>query len=132
MVADTFITQLKTIFNDTSIPDASVEDLTDAVVDELNLHGLALANMAGSAGSKTITLTSAEKAAIRRIFRCIYASWYKNAAATASTSIGNVSLASSDLISQPEVQKMITQTATLLKQRTQSPPLLIINEYSDE
>lgn len=127
MVAAAFITQLKTIFNDSSIADATMEDLTDAVIDELNLNGLSISNMAGSAGSKTITLTSAQKGAVRRIFRVIYSSWYKNADNIQAGGVGNISLAFADLISQPETQKMITQTAALLKQQTLDPPIYIAN-----
>jgi uncharacterized protein YjgD (DUF1641 family) len=127
MVAAAFITELKNIFNDSSITDATTENLTDAVIDELNLNGLSITNMAGSAGSKTITLTSPQEAAIRRIFRVIYASWHKNAA-NSDASTGATSLTATDLISDPNVQAMITQTATLLKQRTQNPPIYVAND----
>jgi hypothetical protein len=128
LVAADFITQLKTIINDSSVPDITMEELTDAVIDELNLQGLTLSNMAGSAGSKTITLTSNEKGAVRRIFRVIYASWYKNAAANNTASIGSVSISTGDLISQPQVIEMIERTAALLKKQKLNPPIYVAND----
>lgn len=114
MVAAQFITDLKTIFNDAAIEETTLETLTDAVIDELNSHGCNISNMAGTAGSKTITLTSAQRGGIRKIFRCIYASWNKNAANTPSSTAGGVSNSSSDLMSNPEVLAMIKDTARQL------------------
>jgi len=131
LVADVFITDLKTVFDDSDIADATVESLVDAVIDELNLHGLTLDNMAGTAGSKTITLTSSEKAAVRRIFRVMYASWHKNAAANASVNVGAIGLAVPDLISRPEVQAMINQTASLLLKASVDPPIYIRNSPTE-
>lgn len=131
MVADAFITDLKTIFDDAAIADATVESLVDAVIDELNLYGLSLDNMAGVAGSKTITLASSEKAAVRRIFRVMYASWHKNAAANASVNVGAIGVTLPDLISRPEVQAMINQTASLLLKASVDPPIYIRNSPTE-
>lgn len=129
MTADAFITQLKNIFNDSSIADATMENLVDAVVDELNLQGCTLSNMAGTAGSKTITLTSAEKGAVRRIFRVIYASWHKNADNT-NVGVSSLTMNYTDLMSNPTVMQMIEDTATALKftgSTTTDPPIYIGN-----
>jgi len=87
--------------------------------------------MAGAAGSKTITLASSEKAAVRRIFRVMYASWHKNAAANASVNVGAIGLALPDLISRPEVQAMINQTASLLLKASVDPPIYIRNSPTE-
>jgi hypothetical protein len=131
LVADAFITELKTIFNKTDLEDATVETLVNAVIDEITLNGYSIAIMTGTAGSKTFptTLTSPERAAIRRIFRTIYASWYRNAA-NGTPSVGNVNTQYSDLLSNPTVLGMIKETAKNLKLTlsTPKPPIYFSNE----
>jgi hypothetical protein len=126
MTASAFVTQLKTIFNDQTVADATVEDLVDAVIDELNLQGCSLSNMSGSAGSKTITLTSAQKGAVRRIFRVIYSSWHKHADNQTQATTGAISAGFTDLMSNPTVQAMIKDTAAALKNT--SPPIYVAND----
>jgi len=113
MTACQFVTDLKTIFDDSLILDATVETLVDAVVDELNLNGCNISNMDGTAGSKTITLTSAQKGAIRSIFRCMYASWHKNAS-NQNAGISPLTLSNIDLMSNPVILNMIRQVASQL------------------
>jgi hypothetical protein len=127
MTVAAFITELKSIFNDSAIVDTLMESLVDAVVDELNLQGYIMANMAGTAGSKTITLNASEEAAIRRIFRCIYASWNKNPQAILSVNTGAMSYSVADIMSNPTVLSMIERTASLLKQHSYGAPIYIAN-----
>ena len=124
MTEDTFITDLRTIFgglSTTDLPTANAEVLIDAVIDELNLRGCSLDNMAGSAGSKTITLTGAQRAGVRKIFRCIYASWNKNLIPVTTTGLGAISVSSSDLMSNPTVLAMIKEVAAQLQTSTTVP-----------
>jgi hypothetical protein len=131
MTAAQFITDLKTIFHETTLTDAETETLVDAVIREINLSGYTLAIMTGSAGFKTFSpaLTLAEEGAIQRIFRCIYASWYQNAGNTPSGSVGAITYSNLDLMSNSTIIQMIKDTARTLRQTTDGrPPFLAINE----
>jgi len=115
MVAAQFITDLRTIFNtESTITDITLETLTDAVIDELNSNGCKISNMSGAAGSKTITLTSAQQGAIRKVFRCIYASWHQNPTNIPSSTMGGISSSTADLMSNPAILAMIKDTARQL------------------
>ena len=57
----------------------NTEILMDVAIDSLNLEGdLSLDNMSGAAGSKTVTLTQRQRAAVLFTTRAIYYGWYKN------------------------------------------------------
>lgn len=51
---------------------AKTEDLIDTAIDLLNANGAELDNMSGSAGSKTVTLTSAARGAVLNLAAMLY------------------------------------------------------------
>ena len=121
MTTPQFITDLKTIFNDASIPDATLTLLTDSVIDELNLNGCNITLTASSSDS----LSSSQKGGVRKIFRCMYASWYKNAANKPSSGVGGIALTNMDLMSDPVVLNMVKDVASNL--RNVEPPIYVGN-----
>ncbi len=96
-----------------AISDTNLEQIIDLAIDTLNLFGAELPNMSGEAGSKIVTLTSKEKAAVFIAARAIKYGFYY--------SIGNVvveglSVSVSDLASNPVVMNTIKEAAQKLKE----------------
>jgi hypothetical protein len=115
MVADAKITEFKTVIHDTTnITDAETENLFDLAANTFNIFGCDVPIMAGTAGSKTVTYTSAQKGAVFQGARIMYASFYKNASNT-NTSASSMSLTSTDLMSNSTVWNMLKDIAVALK-----------------
>lgn len=89
--ADTFFTNIDSAFTATKW-----EACIDQAIDKINGYAKddILPNMQGTAGSKTVSLTSGQAGFVRSIAVVIYAAT-KNAGATSSTSIGSMSESSS-------------------------------------
>jgi hypothetical protein len=81
--------------DDADLADEDAEVIIDDAVDTLNavLHssGQELANMTGTAGSKTLSVESYQKGAIMQVAKRIYA-MRKNPSATNSQGVGGVSI----------------------------------------
>lgn len=114
MVADAKITEFKTNIKDTDITDAETENLFDLAANTFNIFGCDVPIMTGTAGSKTVTYTSAQKGAVFQGARIMYASFYKNASNT-NISASNMSLTSTDLMSNSTVWNMLKDIAVALK-----------------
>lgn len=98
------------------------ENFIDAAIDQLNLSGApTITNMAGAVGSKTVTLTSKQRAAIRYVARVVYGSYNKNPKPTTSTVIGQLSLSQSDLFSNATVLAAIERAAAQLRDDGELP-----------
>ena len=85
---------LTTLVNDTALAaiPATAEAIIDQGINELNANGLALANLSGTSGSKTLTVASQYGGAILAVSVEIYTQYYKNAGASSSSfSIGGIS-----------------------------------------
>ena len=121
MVADAKITEFKTNIKDTDITDAETENLFDLAANTFNIFGCDVPIMAGTAGSKTVTYTSAQKGAVFQGARIMYASFYKNASNT-NTSASNMSLTSTDLMSNSTIWNMLKEIAVALKGESATYP----------
>jgi hypothetical protein len=105
-----------------SVTATEQEGFIDAAIDELNLNGApTIANMTGTAGSKTATLTSKQRAAILRIARAVYSSYYKNADGTLQVNVGNIGLTNQDMMSNPTVIETIKYAAKCLRDDGELP-----------
>lgn len=101
----------------------NTEKLLDLAVDCLNLYGqLDMSNMAGTAGSKTLNITSQQKAAIMLVARTIYYSFYGG---LTSSSISSLSVTKPpDLLSNPVIQDSVREAARLLQESDYSRAFL--------
>lgn len=110
---------------------ATKEGLVDAAIDLLNLYKApAITSMDGTAGAKTVTLTSRQRAAVLYVTRAIYASFYLNAGAT-NVSLSGLSLSQVDLLSNATVIHAVEAMAAKLRDDGELP-YLIFAEYDME
>lgn len=104
------------------------ETLVDAAINKLNRYGApTITNMAGTEGSKTVTLTSKQQDAVLDVARIIYSSYYENADGTLNTNVGGIGLSSQDMMSNPTVLQAIKDIARCLRDDGELP-YLIFNE----
>jgi len=75
---------LKSLVNDTTMAASSAEEIIDQSINELDTFGLALTNMTGVAGTKTLTVTSAEKGAILALAMEYY-QYYRSSGSSATS-----------------------------------------------
>jgi hypothetical protein len=116
MTADAKITEFKQDINDSDISDAETEGLFNLAARTYNIFGCNVPIMQGAtAGSKTVTYTSAQEGAVFHGARIVYVSFYKNASNTPSAGIGAVNISSQDLMSNPVVWGMLKDIALELK-----------------
>jgi hypothetical protein len=97
--------------NTTKLPAINTESVIDLAIDTLNLFGCELTNMAGTAGTKTVTLESNEKAAVFLVARMIYYSFYKSVDVA---SLGGINVTTNDLMKDPTAVQLIKDAADRL------------------
>lgn len=102
----------RNVMNLTSLSDTNAEYILDQAIDELNIYGANLDNMAGGAGSKTVTLTSKQRGAVFAVARMIYESYYKG---LSNVNVGSMALTKPDLMSNPALLKRIEQIGHKLR-----------------
>ena len=90
----------------------NLEYVLDLAIDVLNLYGAeAIDNMAGSGGSKTVTLTSRQRGGVFLLARVIYHEFYKH---KKNVSVGGVTLTVTDLLSNPTVMSTVEKMSKKL------------------
>lgn len=87
------------------------EYVIDLAIDLLNIYDADLDNMAGAAGSKTVTLTSKQRGAVFVVARAVYHSFYKT---IASVGVGGLTISVSDIMSNSVVMTVIQDVANRL------------------
>lgn len=122
MVADAKVTEFKNIINNSTITDATVENLFDLIANTYNIFGNTVPNMAGTAGGKTVTYTSAEKGAVFQGARVVFVSFYMNAENKPTQAIGAISEGNVDLMSNTTVWGMLKDIAAELKAQSSTYP----------
>jgi hypothetical protein len=101
----------------------NTEKILDLAIDCLNLYGqLDMSNMAGTAGSKTLNVTSQEKAAIFLVARTIYYSFYIGLTSANINSLGVTN--PPDLLSNSIIQESVREAARLLQESDYSRAFL--------
>jgi len=94
------------------VDNQDLEAIIDLAIDMINLHSDAdISNMTGTAGSKTVNLESREKAAVFIAARAIYYDFYKG---VETASVGGLVMSSTDVMSNPSVQRAIEKAARKL------------------
>jgi len=89
-----------------------LEAIIDLSIDLINLYSdVDISNMTGIAGSKTVNLESKQKAAVFIAARAIYYSFYKG---IETGSVGGLVVSSTDVLSNPSVQRAIEKAARRL------------------
>ena len=113
MVSVTAALLINLLHLDASFDDATMENLIDQSIDMTNLYGnLDLSNMSGTAGSKTVELTTHEKGAVVTIVRTVYNAFYENS--EGSMSVSGITISSPDLMGNPTVVNTIKEVSRLL------------------
>ena len=103
---------------DTKPTDTQAEYILDLAIDTLNLFGASLSNMSGTEGSKTVELTSKQRGSVFHAARAIYFGFFKE---IKTATIAGVAITVSDLVSNPEVVKLIKEAARRLEAKTAIP-----------
>ena len=103
---------LDTLLNLSSgVPDETLEDLIDASIDLLNLFGADLPNLAGAAGSKSVSLESREAGAVKLVARAVYHAFYKG---IDTSSVHGLSYSQTDLLGNAVVVQSVQTAARML------------------
>ena len=111
VTADTF----KDLMNLPLLDSEDAEKILDMAIDCLNLYGqLDMSNMAGTAGSKTLNLTSQQKAALLIVARAIYYGFYVDLSSTQRAGIA--ATPPSDLMANSIVYESLREAARLLQE----------------
>ena len=100
-----------------------IEYVMDLAIDRLNIYGADLDNMTGDAGSKTVTLTSAQRGAVFTVSRFIYNLFLKytssGGGSSSSVSLMGISKSQSTTLStNPEVMDLAKECANQIKGRS--------------
>ena len=104
----------KSVMHISDISDTDAEYIIDLAIDRLNLEGnLDLPNMGGTAGSKTVSLESREKAAVFEMARIIYNTYYKEPRTVA---VNGVNVGITDLLANPTINAAIERMARKLSE----------------
>ena len=113
--ADTFFTNIDSTFTATKW-----EACIEQAIDKINGYARddLIGNMGGTAGSKTVSVTSAQAGFIREIAVAIYAKDVKAAGATSdSLGVGNISYSQSNSASSSaNIEVMAKEAAAFLKE----------------
>ena len=100
----------------TELSAANTENLIDFAVDVLNLLGnVALDNMSGTAGSKTLTLTQIQRAGMLIAVRAVYYGFWKD---IETASVGGMSISPENVFDNPEVMRTLRFAARQLQSRS--------------
>jgi hypothetical protein len=96
-----------------AITAVNTENLLDYAIDLLNIYSNSgISNMSGAAGSKTVTLTSAQRGAVFMVGRALYYSSYRNQV-TVATPAG-VGLAPVAILENPTFERLLYKAASML------------------
>jgi len=91
------------------------ENIIDLAIDMLNLYAdTGLSNMSGAAGSKTVTLTSRQRAIVLFLCRGIFYSFQKD---ITPTGVGGIMLNPADLMSNPNFMAFMREASDMLRTR---------------
>ena len=102
----------RNVMNLVSMSDENAEYILDFAIDLLNIYDVQLSNMSGSAGSKTVTLTSKQRGGVFLVARAVYYSMFKE---LENVNIGSLSVDATDLLSNPTVVKVLEDVANRLQ-----------------
>jgi len=92
---------------------AQAEDILDMAINQINLFAnVSVSNMSGTAGSKTVTLTRSQWAAVYLVARVLYESGFKG---VDGASTGGVTDSPSDPMSNRAVMDMVQQACSMLR-----------------
>jgi len=95
------------------LAETSLEAIIDQAIDSLNIYGAELPNMSGTAGSKTVNLTSKQRGAVLMVARAIYYGFYVG---LESTTLAGLTITTPDLLSNSTVLSAIKEAATLMRE----------------
>jgi len=97
---------LDTILNlSGQVSDENLEAILDLAIDSLNIFGASLSNMTGTAGTKTVDLTSQQRGAVLIVAREIYNKFYKGAGTATAT--GGFTVTVGDLLNDNDLAALL-------------------------
>jgi len=104
------------------LPLATGEDIINLAIQCIdNLGGLEISTLSGSAGSKTLSVSDSERAAIMYGARAIYYGFYRG---VSTLSMGGISLTVPMVLENSEVRSMLQTLANNLKEQDWSGAFL--------
>lgn len=107
----------QTLMGDTDTDATTWEYVIDSAINAINSRANAnLPNMSGTAGSKSLSVTSKQAGSIEFVVRVVYATYLKNADAKGGN-VGALSVQVSDLMSNPAVLQAIDEAAGRLDEK---------------
>ncbi len=105
-------TEFKKIMNLPQLSNEVAELILDLSVDVLNLFsGGSISNMGGTAGTKSLSVTSAQKGAVLLVARAVFYSFQKD---LTGRTVGDISIQPTDLLSNAKVLETIQLAAERL------------------
>lgn len=101
---------------DGEVDDDILEAMIDAAIDRLNLYGTDLPNLTGTAGSKTVSVTSAERGAILQVASAVYSVSKSTGSTSTSRGIGGLNISESSSQGNRMLEDMVKDAAARLKE----------------
>ena len=113
-MVDITASSFKTLINDAGIADATAESLIDQAVHLLNLYGADdIPTMTGTAGSKTLSVTSQQAGAIQLVAREMYDELFKG---KEITTVQGISVSTPAVLGNPTILQAIKEAARQLSE----------------
>lgn len=97
-----------------AVTDTILEAMIDGAIDRLNRYGTSISNMSGTAGSKTVSLTSAQRGAVLEVASAIYSISKSSGSSSTSLSIGGLSTSESSAQGNTIFESMVKEAARQL------------------
>src|SRR4030067_765613 len=101
---------------DGEVDDDILEAMIDAAIDRLNLYGTDLPTLTGTAGSKTVSVTSAERGAILQVASAVYSVSKSTGSTSTSRGIGGLNISESSSQGNRMLEDMVKDAAARLKE----------------
>ena len=95
----------KNVIDQQSLTNQNVEYIIDLAIDSLNIFGATLTNMTGTAGTKTVDLTSQQRGAVFIVAREIYNKFWKGAGTATTT--GGFTVTVGDLLNDNDLASLL-------------------------
>lgn len=123
-MASVSASDFKNVMNITT-SDEDLEYVIDLAIDALNIFGAALSNMSGTAGSKTVSLTSSQRGGVFMVAREVFEKFYKE---SGTASIAGMSVSVSDLLNDKDVLDLLERIGEKLGASTEGIPFKIAED----
>jgi hypothetical protein len=94
-----------------------LEEAIDVTISALNIYRCDIPLLSGTAGTKSVTLTSQQYGAVMMVLRTIFVNYAKNFSGTQSIALGQISMTYAESLSNPGNMQIIKEIAWQLRSR---------------